>query len=764
LARRTTRRPNFLADIILLSKGCAYPRYAYVQQGQLMRKVVRPITPPEFLSSPAVNEAKKKILGYLRLDPDARSQRRDNINEKLFFDSSLIGSLRHLFQDKCAFCESDARGDGRLVHLRPMRFVYDGRKVNRDYYLWLAFEWRNLFYACTHCAKAKGEHFPVLGIRAPYLASFEDAQTYERPLLIDPTSDEPSKDLEFLFNGLVIGKTNRGTTSIELLKLNRLELVNARRHRIQTLCDTLMFSSDPLSLARLLTPDSEHVGTLHSIVQKIAKKWTRSPLRIGGTGASLTERFMKAFISSSIEQRMQLPGILDNVRTHAHEVLMGAHKSGTLDEELVEAYRPKLKEGEISLIQISNFKALENLSLTMQPGRRESNSWPSLMILGENSTGKSSILCAIALALIGRKEAAKLRRYVPALVHSVDTNHHDQSDNRPVAVNIGFHYSDHVASFGYEPEGRRISGTEIPSTVVIGYGPRRFFDHRKQDLPSGAAARVRTLFNPLATIPYPGVWLAQQTGPTFDTIAAALRIVLALDDKDELIRHGDDLAVRANGRTTTIHSLSEGYRSVFVMTVDIIRELLNHWDDLELAQAVVLIDEIETHLHPRWKMQVMTSLRRVFPRVQFIVTTHDPLCLRGMDDAEVIVLRRDANSFIRPVENLPSIKTMTAEQLFTSDYFGLSSTTDPSTAIEFARLAGDVVRRSEQGDIKVTPAKETTDLIDRLVIGDSVSEQVVQEALMKYLEQRELNKGDVPPHLREEAVNAVLQALTEGRS
>lgn len=728
-----------------------------------MRKVVRPTTPPEFLSSPAVKNAKKNILEYLRLDPDARSQRRDNINEQLFFDRSLIASLRNVFHGKCAFCESNAHKDGRLVHLRPMRFVYDGAKANRDYYLWLAFEWRNLFYACAHCAKAKKEHFPVRGIRVPYLASFEDAQKYEDSLLIDPTSDEPSKDLDFLYNGLVIGKTINGTTSIELLKLNRSELVIARRDRIHLLCNTLLYAP-PSALWRMFTADSEHVGALQSIIQKIAKQWTQSPNPVGGAGSILTKRFIKALLNASPGQRLQLPGILEVIRDNARDVFTGVVKSYINEDELAKAYWPKLREGEISSIQISNFKALESLTVTMQPGRRESNSWPCLMILGENSTGKSSILCAIALALIGRKEAAKLRKYVPPLVHSADTNHHDQSENRPVEVKIGFHYSDHVASFGYEPERRSITGSDSPSTIVIGYGPRRFFDHRMQDLPSGAAARVRTLFNPLATIPYPGTWLSEQTGPTFDTIAAALRIVLALDDKDELIRHGDDLAVRANGRTTTIHSLSEGYRSVFVMTVDIIRELLDHWDNLELAQAVVLIDEIETHLHPRWKMQVMTSLRRVFPCVQFIVTTHDPLCLRGMDDPEVMVLRRDANNLIKPVENLPSIKTMTAEQLFTSDYFGLSSTTDPSTAIEFARLAGDVVRRSEQGEVDVTPAKETTDLIDRLVIGDSVSEQVIQEALMKYLEQRELAKGDVLPQLREEAVDAVLQVLTEGRS
>jgi len=195
------------------------------------------------------------------------------------------------------------------------------------------------------------------------------------------------------------------------------------------------------------------------------------------------------------------------------------------------------------------------------------------------------------------------------------------------------------------------------------------------------------------------------------------------------------------------------------MTVDIIRELLEHWDNLEQAQAVVLIDELETHLHPRWKMQVMTSLRRVLPRVQFIVTTHDPLCLRGMDDGEVVVLQRDGRSCVRQIEDLPTVSGMSAEQLLTSDYFGLASTDDPGTELALARLAGDVVRRNTSGGNEVAPSDAAMDLVSRLVVGDSQSQQIVQEAMVKYLEAREQRNGAPIAALRAEAVLAVIEAL-----
>src|SRR5690349_10901139 len=78
------------------------------------------------------------------------------------------------------------------------------------------------------------------------------------------------------------------------------------------------------------------------------------------------------------------------------------------------------------------------------------------------------------------------------------------------------------------------------------------------------------------------------------------------------------------------------------MACDLLRGLSERpgFDTFETAEAIVLIDEVEAHLHPRWKLQIMRGLRRALPAVTFIATTHDPLCLRSMGDNEVMVLQR----------------------------------------------------------------------------------------------------------------------------
>jgi hypothetical protein len=107
---------------------------------------------------------------------------------------------------------------------------------------------------------------------------------------------------------------------------------------------------------------------------------------------------------------------------------------------------------------------------------------------------------------------------------------------------------------------------------------------------------------------------------------------------------------------------------------------------LEAAEGLVVIDELGAHLHPRWRMRIVESLRKAFRRVQFIVSTHDPLCLRGLENDEAIVLRRTSRRRIYVVPDLPPLKGMRVDQILTSEYFGLYSTMDPTVERQYREL------------------------------------------------------------------------------
>lgn len=724
-----------------------------------MIRISRGKKSPAFLSSSKVISEQEKLLVYLRRAESERKERRDGLNDDIFFDSKWRIELQRAFKGKCAFCEIAVNGDGFTLHLRPLRFVSNAQEDQKNYYLWLAFEWRNLFYACSHCVKSKGNHFPVSGDRADFLATFDEVIKQESPFLIDPTAENPHRHLRFLHDGVVVAETQKGFETIEVFSLNRAALVQGRRVVIDDLFRRLEHAPAYSHLSNAFHSGSSHFGAVISILKRISSFWVSANAPIKGMGDAFIRNFENRLRSASRADQDRLHEAVQNERALALKVLDDTDSPFVFRDTFIRV-PPIENERELASITITNFKAIDHLRFELSSTRKEKAGLPAMVILGENSTAKSSVLAAIGLALIGTHEAEKLSKYLPGLVHSPNAERFDQLDARPVNVQIDFHFYRGSARFTYDPKTRMTRGSQTPSMIVLGYGARRFFDPTVLDHAPGEAARIRTLFDPLATIPYPGEWLRSLTGARLDTVAAALRVVLALDDEDELIVEPLQLAVRANGRVTPVDALSEGYRSVFVMTVDIIRELMNHWENLEHAQAVVLIDEIETHLHPRWKMQVMTSLRKVLPRVQFIVTTHDPLCLRGMDDGEAVVLQRNGLNKIRPVEDLPAVSGMTAEQLLTSDYFGLASTTDPSMEIGLATIAGDVARRSLEGSLEISPAESTSRLVERLVIGDTPSEQIIQDAMSQYLEKRESRKGQPLPALREEAVKAVLRALS----
>ena len=291
----------------------------------------------------------------------------------------------------------------------------------------------------------------------------------------------------------------------------------------------------------------------------------------------------------------------------------------------------------------------------------------------------------------------------------------------------------------------RFSGVENCSKVVLGYGPRRFFTNRKMRRFRAPAYRVRSLFDPLDMIANPIHWLSELEDEHFYAAARALREILMLANEDDFDRDDDkntrgQIFIRQNGQRTALKDLSVGYKSIIAMACDVIRELLYHFDNVEFAHAIIFIDEIETHLHPRWKMQIMQLLRKAFPKVQFIVTTHDPLCLRGMYDGEVFVLQRGgADAQVKKLSELPSIRGMRAEQILTSEFFGLGST-DPETDAQLARYNMLAARNEQLNENENKEMEQLRDeLEDNMVIGSTLAEQAYAEVL------KEQTKEQVQP-------------------
>ena len=103
-----------------------------------------------------------------------------------------------------------------------------------------------------------------------------------------------------------------------------------------------------------------------------------------------------------------------------------------------------------------------------------------------------------------------------------------------------------------------------------------------------------------------------------------------------------------NGTSVPVSALSAGQRSIAMLVADVARRAARLNPHLgagvcDTVDGIVLIDEVDLHLHPAWQRRVLADLRRVFPKVQFVATTHSPQVLSSCDPAWVRILKDDGS-------------------------------------------------------------------------------------------------------------------------
>ena len=158
--------------------------------------------------------------------------------------------------------------------------------------------------------------------------------------------------------------------------------------------------------------------------------------------------------------------------------------------------------------------------------------------------------------------------------------------------------------------------------------------------------------------------------------------------------------------------LSLGYQTVFAWTVDIAWRLLERYpnsrDPLK-EPAVVIVDEIDLHLHPRWQRDIREHLTGHFPAVQFIATAHSPLMAQSSFGANLAVLRKSEDHAV--ILNDPTIiKEWRLDQVITSDLFELGSARPP----EIERLLDRRRELAEKEELSIWEQQELEELDARV--------------------------------------------------
>ncbi len=208
--------------------------------GGEVQRIVRSAAPQELFERLHLAREHRELIDWLRQDARRRQQRRTPINFDIFHNPELIEAVAADFNHSCVYCERRS-ADAGVGHFRPLAepvplIMGD----DKNHYAWLAYEWRNLVYSCPDCEGLKGPQFPVEGLRARYLATYDEVCKSDKNLLVDTTRESPLQHFDFLFDGRCFPLTPRGQISAsELVKLSShvistglSDSVAGRRHAV----------------------------------------------------------------------------------------------------------------------------------------------------------------------------------------------------------------------------------------------------------------------------------------------------------------------------------------------------------------------------------------------------------------------------------------------------------------------------------------------------------------------------------------------------
>ena len=178
-----------------------------------------------------------------------------------------------------------------------------------------------------------------------------------------------------------------------------------------------------------------------------------------------------------------------------------------------------------------------------------------------------------------------------------------------------------------------------------------------------------------------------------------------------------------------------------------ITDFQESWEE---QPAILLIDEIENHLHPTWQRRVIPALLEHFPGLQIFATTHSPFVVAGLKAGQVHVLKRDANGVVTASTNEQDVVGWTMDEVLRT-LMGVEDPTDDATAAaarELRKLRQEGPRASEkEEEERQQRIQELRQKVDRdLLAGGPMQaqrelfEQQFAEALENYRRAQDLEQ------------------------
>ena len=351
------------------------------------------------------------------------------------------------------------------------------------------------------------------------------------------------------------------------------------------------------------------------------------------------------------------------------------------------------------------------------------------LVIGGNGCGKTTLLKGIALAALGPAVADSglfpyhlIRREAGtpagpgARIEAIFTpNAQDGAPERVSSVesHIRIDHRGDLERFRWahpdEKPWSPIFSNDSEAFFFVGYGANRRVEKVGRVDEAGRRAssftrtqRIMSLFEEAYSLRPLGHWLPQyqERNPgRFSQVRTLINDLLGpgryrftgeIEGGEYVFKHG---------RTQVpFPALSDGYRAFIGWIGDLLYHVCMTCPSGKMLgenQGIVMIDEVDLHIHPRWQMELLPRLCRKLPRIQFIATSHSPLLVGSLEGRNIVIARqrRDGSSDLKRAE--VDVSRLDADQILLTTLFGLDSTRSGS---QQSRIRG-LLESARGGDV-----------------------------------------------------------------
>jgi predicted ATP-binding protein involved in virulence len=405
----------------------------------------------------------------------------------------------------------------------------------------------------------------------------------------------------------------------------------------------------------------------------------------------------------------------------------------------------------ISQLKLKNIKCFDEIFIDFE---NDSKSVLWSVILGDNAVGKTTLLRSIAMGLCDEASAAALMKESPT--EYLRKNEKDGSIEITLKKNKTgkeFKIKTEIIKKSLDSPEKVIQSTN-PDTkfpwkdiFICGYGVFRIEGSTGSDFKKYSQLdALYSLFVNEALMD-PELIMLRQDEILRKSIEKILLSVLMLDEKDysfEFTPKG--MVLNGPWGTMNIKELSDGYQSTMNWVIDffgwqIFADRINK--NVKIS-GILLIDELENHLHPKWQREIIHRLKKQFPNVQFIVTTHSPLIASSMGELKknenhdkLIYLELKDNNIVE-ISELESLKGLDVDQVLASKAFDYLIDADHAiekVLKEASILAGKGNKRSSSENKRYKEIKGELKKIwkhpGKTLIEREVREEIYNETIKK---------------------------------